>query len=582
MKSAFLFFFGLIAILSAFYLINPTELQLSSFNQVFAQSEGKNKNFGDAITIHSSETNTNEKTRINNIQEKNFDDTKIIPSSDTATKEKSQDKNGENRNFDEATISQSSDTSTIANQNNKTSFIGRLAPGEFTKIHPAITQILEHANPKGMAKIYGASIENDTLYVYVHLADKKIQNKLLDIEILAQDKNIIVSKLSLSKIRSLATLDYVERITLPDHAVFYDDFESEGVSFSMADDMHAAGFKGTGIKVAVIDDSFFITHHKIVDNIEFSHLFDSENKCFGNINCNKSADNSHGTAVAEIVVDMAPDVNLLLYTIKNSVDFANAIDNATSKGADIITASLGFPSLGGDGSDVNDWYRDGTSSAAKKVNEATDNEILFTVAAGNEGSSHWMGNYTANSTRLGPNLETDLFDSINGVICSVIPDPETGCPPGQFVVYQSVMMFNSGLPNSSLQACLPVTADEIGAVFRATWNAWDTTTEDYDLIIYDSTASIFKTVSAIIQAGGGAKPYEETLPTSATGDLCIIIASFGSSEDHLFHISIDDATLDAEYVVPSISIDTPADASGALTVGAINFDNTASICPVYF
>ena len=71
MKTAFLFFFGLIAILSAFYLINPTELQLSSFNQVFAQSEDKNKNFDDATTIHSSETITSEKTSINKNLEKN-------------------------------------------------------------------------------------------------------------------------------------------------------------------------------------------------------------------------------------------------------------------------------------------------------------------------------------------------------------------------------------------------------------------------------------------------------------------------------------------------------------------------------
>ena len=132
MKILILFFLGFIAILSTFYIISPTEFQLSSFNQVFAQSEDKNKNFDDAKTTYSSDTTTKEN-------------------------------NGENKNFDEAILSQSSDTSTIANQNNKTSYIGRLSPSEFPKIHPAIIQILENANPKAMAKIYGASIENDHL-----------------------------------------------------------------------------------------------------------------------------------------------------------------------------------------------------------------------------------------------------------------------------------------------------------------------------------------------------------------------------------------------------------------------------------
>jgi len=335
MKSSYLFLLGLMGILlSTFYLIGPTEFQISNFNQVFAQSEDKNKSFDDAITTLSSATETSEKTKKNNTQEKSFDDAITTLSSATETSEKTKKNNTQeksfddaiatpsndianteshddidkknntqeksfddaittpsndianteshddidkNKNFDEAILSHSSDTSSLAKQNKdyKTSFIGRPPASESTKIHPAITQILQHANPKAMAKIYGASIDNDHLYVYVHLADNQIQNKLPDIEILAQDKNIIVSKLSLSQIKSLADLDSIERITLPDLAVFYAHDVSEGVSFSMADEMHMLGFDGTGIKVAVIDDSFFTTNPEIISNIVHSELFDS-------------------------------------------------------------------------------------------------------------------------------------------------------------------------------------------------------------------------------------------------------------------------------------------------------------------
>jgi len=102
MKFLFLFFIGLITVLlSGFYLINPTEIQISNFNQVFAQSEDKNKNFDKAITTHSSETLSKEKTKKDN---------------------------SKNKNFDEAILSHSSDTSTTTgNKNkNKTPFIGRL------------------------------------------------------------------------------------------------------------------------------------------------------------------------------------------------------------------------------------------------------------------------------------------------------------------------------------------------------------------------------------------------------------------------------------------------------------------------
>jgi hypothetical protein len=257
-----------------------------------------------------------------------------------------------------------------------------------------------------MAKIYGASIENDHLYVYVHLADKKTQNIPSDFEILAQDKNIIVSKLSLNQIKSLADLASVEKITLPDYAVFDTHEVSEGVSFSIADTMHAAGFSGTGINIAVIDDSFITSNSEISGNI-VSEWFAPG--C-ANIACNSTDGDSHGTAVAEIIVDMAPNVNLWLYAIETSVDFANAVDNATASNVDIITASLGFPTQGGDGTNANDWFRDGTSSVAKKVNDAETAGALFTVAAGNQGESHWKGIYMPNSTKMPEPLNGDLIN----------------------------------------------------------------------------------------------------------------------------------------------------------------------------
>jgi subtilisin family serine protease len=192
-------------------------------------------------------------------------------------------------------------------------FIKRTPSSENPKIHHAITHILEHSNPKAIAKQYGASVEDEHLIVYVYLAEN--QNKPSHLEILAKDQNIIKSKLNLNQIKSIANLNSIEKITLPEYAVFHDHITSEGVEFSIADSMHTAGFNGTGIKVGVIDDSFIVSNPEISNNIGNTW---SGTGC-ANIACGITDGASHGTAVAEIVVDMAPGVSLWLYAIQDSV-----------------------------------------------------------------------------------------------------------------------------------------------------------------------------------------------------------------------------------------------------------------------
>ncbi len=519
MKLSFLFFIGLIAVLlSAFYIINPNEFQISNFNEVFAQSEGKNKNFEDAKTIHSSETNTNLKSANNNSQVKNFDD--VI-------------------------ISQSNDTSITPDNKNKgkTFLPGRLSTSENPKIHSAITHILENANPKAIAKIYGASIDKDHLFVYVYLAEN--QNIPSDIEILAKDKNIIKSKLNLSQIKSLANLDSVEKITLPVYAVFYDHITSEGVEFSMADSIHAAGFNGTGIKVMVIDDSFIVTNPEISNNIG--------NTMWGtgcaDIACGQTDGDSHGTAVADIVVDMAPGVNLWLYAIEDSVDFANAVEHAITNDVDIITASLGFPNLWGDV-----WYRDGTSRVAEWVDWAKGNGTLFTVAAGNQGDEHYSDVYVPlNATELEPDSEF-LSDF-------------------EFFGFQSVMTFNNSA-TGNMKACLPVTNNRDLYTFR--WNATIPTDQDYDPLLYSSNMTDFLGGLLIIQDGSPNTLPMENFTSIVEVDGCLVVGSFNSTENHRFHIEVGNNTLNIpdDDIHRLGSIDTPADARGSLSVGAVNFNTT--------
>lgn len=410
------------------------------------------------------------------------------------------------------------------------------------KIDKKVLKLFRQPHEKPEFGLRALDAENKTS-VYLYLDKKESISAIAPkIKIDGIADNIVVTKLSLQEMSELANFTAVTRIAAPDKAVFYTHLVGEGVSFTSANTFHAAGIDGTGVKVAIIDDSFFVTDPEIASNVNSAILFDSSNFCGGSITCGNLPGNSHGTAVAEIVVDMAPNVDLLLYAIGNSVDFDNAIDDAMSKGASIITASLGFPTAGGDG--ATGFFRDGTSIVAKKVNFAQSAGKLVTIAAGNEAQSHWMGNYVISSQ------SSATF----------------GFP---FSPYQSVLEFQP-TASGKQKACLPITDN--GSIYVMSWNSWATTANDYDIYLYDSTVTNRLAGSADDQAGFPGPPIE-VFQGVGSGSACLVVASWSSSQNHLIHIDTEGNPVSTAFRVRAGSIGTPADATGALAVGAIRFSN---------
>jgi len=183
--------------------------------------------------------------------------------------------------------------------------------------------------------------------VYIYLdSPESISNLPSNIEILAKAGKIAAAKLTLNEMNDLSELETVQRITKPHMAEFYGHEVSEGVAFTMADDFHNAGIDGSGVTVGIIDGGFFPNNPEISSNVDSFMLFDAFNFCNGDIACGASAGDSHGTAVAEVVVDEAHGARLILATIATDVDYINAVDYMKDNDADIITASLGFPTAG--------------------------------------------------------------------------------------------------------------------------------------------------------------------------------------------------------------------------------------------
>ncbi|MCS6801513.1 MAG: S8 family serine peptidase [Chloroflexota bacterium] len=154
----------------------------------------------------------------------------------------------------------------------------------------------------------------------------------------------------------------------------------EGVKVTGADKWHAAGIRGQNVRVGIIDS--FAKYRELQGRYlpPASQIIarDFTGKGF------ERETDIHGTGVAQIIYEMAPDATLLFANTDDLTQFLNAMDWLLSQRVDIISISLGFPN----------FAFDGTSPAARKIDEARQRGVLVVVSAGNEGNKSVLGQST--------------------------------------------------------------------------------------------------------------------------------------------------------------------------------------------
>ncbi|MCS6936263.1 MAG: S8 family serine peptidase [Candidatus Bipolaricaulota bacterium] len=151
---------------------------------------------------------------------------------------------------------------------------------------------------------------------------------------------------------------------------------SEGVFRSGAHRWHEAGFKGAGAKIVIIDTGFE-GYRKLLGSELPQEVIARSFRSDGDI----EAGERHGTAVAELVHDMAPHAQLLLTNIRTRTEWGRAVEWAIEQGATGITSSLSSPpECHGDSRTL--------GSVARRARERG---ILWTTSAGNLGANHWGG-----------------------------------------------------------------------------------------------------------------------------------------------------------------------------------------------
>lgn len=158
---------------------------------------------------------------------------------------------------------------------------------------------------------------------------------------------------------------------------------SEGVGLSGADAWQTSGSNGSGVTVGIVDGGFA----GLSTAVGSGDLPAGLTVQAADNHCQNVDDSDHGTAVAEIVHQMAPGATIRLYCIDDSVGLNQAAAQVVADGVSVVNCSLGF---------VGDSRGDGTGasdSAAAAVASARKAGVLWVESAGNDGADHWSGTF---------------------------------------------------------------------------------------------------------------------------------------------------------------------------------------------
>lgn len=168
---------------------------------------------------------------------------------------------------------------------------------------------------------------------------------------------------------------------------------AEVASAMGAAELHARGITGRGVKIGIIDESFYgyerLIGRALPEGIVTRSFHPEGLAGYTDRFRGELVGDGHGTAVAEIVHAVAPEAQLYFVNIdgREIVEFrfdtfAQAVDYLISEGVDIIAMSLGKGNAG---------PGDGTGPWNDIVNRGVDAGMLWIVSAGNSGEAHWGG-----------------------------------------------------------------------------------------------------------------------------------------------------------------------------------------------
>jgi subtilisin family serine protease len=335
------------------------------------------------------------------------------------------------------------------------------------------------------------------------------------------EAGLVQAQLPARELTALSRLRVVRRVTAPVRPVEL-GVSGEGVDATNARAWHAVGLTGKGVKVAIIDAGFAGLAAKQSAGAVTGNAT-TVDYCGGHV-----SDDTHGTAVAEIVSAEAPGAQLYLICVDTEVALAAAEKYAQANGVRVISMSLGW---------YGTWSGDGRGPAGTPdatVAAARAAGILWVNAAGNDGVGHWRGTFS--------DTNGDGFSELSA----------SGDETDSFTLPQ---------------------ADGVCVFMR--WNEWPHATHDYDLLLIREPSGVVV---------GGSTEDQFDLHTEPSESFCYINASrstltvgFAIAAPHgspgplpTIDVFAEARPFSArlEYATVAGSISDPAASPNALAVGA--------------
>ena len=319
---------------------------------------------------------------------------------------------------------------------------------------------------------------------------------------------------------------------------------SEGVAAHGVPAWHAAGLKGQGVKIGVIDVGF-----KDFRSLMGTELPSAvEARCYTDVGIFTSnltdciptdapeSSKLHGTAVTEAAFDIAPEAEYYIANIASYGGLRETVDWMVAEGVNVINMSLGFR-FSGPG--------DGTSpfpeNPLETVDAAVEGGIIWVNAAGNSARANWFGPFTDS------NANGVHEFSATGAECNVV--------------------------RIELEPFEGFTA-------QLRWDdSWGGANSDLDLYLIPLSGSTLILADAVVfseqvQARGAADyPYEVVTLNygdAPNGMYCLAINSFNDTEPSWIQLLVWGAASALQHHTPTHSISNPAESAnaGLLAVGA--------------
>ncbi len=360
--------------------------------------------------------------------------------------------------------------------------------------------------------------------VYIHCDETDVDsmellNALgLTTEVVNDKYKIVQGWLPYDSLEEAAELGFVSKITPPSYGYpRAGSVTTEGDAIMGSDLARATfGVDGSGIKVGVISNG--------IDSLAVSQIT-------GDLPVGISVGNpgtgDEGTAILEIVHDIAPGADLAFHNGTTTMNFMDAVDYFRSIGADVIVDDVGFLS--------EPYFQDG--SVAQAAADAVSDGIVFISAAGNDADRHYQALYIDSDPG-------DAEDNLHDFGLAAGDGSEIG-----------------------MTAALP--AGRTSIVVLQWTNPFGASSDDYDLFLVDSVTSEVVASSTDVQ-DGEQDPIEVAGLTNTGGSTAffdIVINKF-SGEDQTLEIFFNFSGSPTEFNVPEDSIYGHPAAPGVIAVGA--------------